>query len=195
MPGDSLGYDETAELVQRAQAGDVQAFAELVLANQQFVYNLALRSLGDPQEAEDISQEAFLRTWQALPNFRAKAQFRTWLYRIVINLCYNRLPRLRKELSALGEEVIVDFPVESPPDPLSGLEADERRSFLHHQVEELPECYQMMITLRFQQDLSYAEIAEVLSLPIGTVKTGLFRARERLRESLRQYEEEPRWMN
>ena len=180
MPGDTSRYEETAELVQRAQAGDVQAFGELVLANQQFVYNLALRSLGDPQEAEDISQEA---------------QFRTWLYRIVINLCYNRLPRLRKELSALGEEVIIDFPVESPPDPLSSLEADERRSFLHHQIGALPECYQMLITLRFQQDLSYAEIAEVLSLPIGTVKTGLFRARERLRESLRQYEEEPRWMN
>ena len=195
MPGNSLERNETAQLVQQAQAGDVQAFAELMLANQQFVYNLALRSLGDPLEAEDISQEAFLRTWQALPGFRGKAQFRTWLYRIVINLCYNRLPRLRSELSDLGDEQIVDIPEKTYIDPLFGLVDAERRTFLHQQIDSLPEGYKILITLRFQQDLSYAEIAEVLSLPIGTVKTGLFRARERLREALQQYEEEPQWVS
>ena len=180
-------------LVRRAQAGDRRAFAELVLAHQQFVYNLALRALGDPHEAEDVSQEAFVRAWQALPRFRGQARFRTWLYRIAANLCYNRLPRLRRELDALGAEEIANLPSESVGNPLSGLEAQERRAFLHRQIDALPESYRMLIVLRYQQELSYAEIAEVVGLPLGTVKTGLFRARERLKEALLQFEEDPLW--
>ncbi|MEW5869696.1 MAG: sigma-70 family RNA polymerase sigma factor [Chloroflexota bacterium] len=186
---------DEVELVRRAQAGEAQAFGELVLAHQQFAYNLALRGLGDPLEAEDIAQEAFVRAWQALPNFRGQAQFRTWLYRIVTNLCYNRLPRLRSELCALGEEQMQDTPGESPDlDPLTRLETQEQQAFLHQQIEALPESYRMLVMLRFQQELSYAEIAEVVSMPIGTVKTGLFRARQRLYEALRQYEQEAVWM-
>lgn len=181
--------------VRRAQNGDTQAFSELVITHQQFVYNLALRSLGDPQEAEDVSQEAFVRAWLALPNFHGRSLFRTWLYRIVINLCYNRLPRLHSELAALGEDQIFDLSDESIEDPYSSLVAEERTTFLHRQIEALPEGYRLLITLRFRQELSYAEIAEVVSMPIGTVKIGLFRARERLREALRQYEEEPIWIS
>ena len=176
-----------AALVRRAQAGDQQAFADLVEAHQQFVYNLALRSLSDPQEAQDIAQEAFVRAWQGLPRFRGQSQFRTWLYRIVTNLCYNRLPRLRSELDALGEDQVLNIPAESQPDPLSRLEDAEQLHFLHQQIEALPESQRLLVSLRFQQDLSYAEIAEVVSMPIGTVKTGLFRARERLRQALQAY--------
>ena len=178
------------ELVRLAQKGDQRAFADLTLAHQQFVYNLGLRCLGDPQEAEDIAQEAFLRAWLAMPNFHGKSQFRTWLYRIVTNLCYNRLPRLRDELNALGEEQVLEMPGESQENPLEGLEAKELRAFLHQQIEALPESYRLLVSLRFQQELSYAEIAEVVSAPVGTVKTGLFRARERLRQALEAYEKE-----
>ncbi len=181
--------------VRRAQTGDSQAFSELVIAHQQFVYNLALRSLSNPQEAEDVSQEAFVRAWLALPNFKGKSRFRTWLYRIVVNLCYNRLPRLRSELAALGEDTITDAPVETVEDSYSLIEIEERNAFLHRQIDVLPESYRLLISLRFQQELSYAEIAEIVSMPLGTVKTGLFRAKERLREALRQYEEEPTWMS
>ncbi len=177
------------ELVRRAQAGDADAFSALVAEQQRFVYNLALRALGDAQEAEDIAQEAFVRAWLALPNFRGQAQFRTWLYRIVTNLCYNRLPRLRHQLIAMGEDQIADAPDESCADLASGIEAEQQRAFLHRQIEALPENYRLLITLRFQQELSYEEIASILSLPLGTVKTGLFRARARLRRSLRDYEE------
>ena len=96
------------KLVHRAQQGDTQAFAELVLEHQRFAFNLALRALSDPQEAEDIVQEAFLKAWQALSRFRRQARFQTWLYRIVMNLCYNRLPRLRVEMEQANEEAI-DF--------------------------------------------------------------------------------------
>jgi len=201
-------HRDEAELVDLARRGDTNAFAELLRAHQDFAYNLALRSLGDPHEAEDLTQEAFVRAWQALPRFRGDARFRTWLYRIVANLCYNRLPRLRREISALGdsainsaaigsgdpgEGVIADLPASPSGDPLSKLEAQERRAFLHRQIDALPESYRLLITLRYQQELSYAEIAEVVDLPLGTVKTGLFRARQRLRQALQEYEQEPVW--
>ena len=182
-----------AELVRRAQSGDTEAFADLVMEHQSFVYNLALRSLSDPHEAEDVSQEAFVRAWQALPRFRHKAKFSTWLYRIVTNLCYSRLPKLKRELAAIDSDEMINLPDEAFPEPGVGIEAEERRKFLHQQIELLPESYKLVISLRFQQDLSYAEIAEVVEMPLGTVKTVLYRARERLRKALHQYEEEPVW--
>lgn len=173
--------------LQQALTGDVEAFGRLVNEHQRFVYNLAFRALGQPQEAEDVAQEAFVRAWLALPNFRGQARFSTWLYRIVTNLCYNRLPRLRKDLSALGDESLPEIPDEAAP-PHAQLESEERRMFLHRAIEQLPESYKLLVTLRFQQELSYEEIATITSLPLGTVKTGIFRARARLRQALNDYE-------
>jgi RNA polymerase sigma-70 factor (ECF subfamily) len=177
------------ELVRRSQNGDAEAFALLVNEHQQFAYNLALRALGNTHEAEDAAQDAFVRAWMALPNFRGQSQFRTWLYRIVTNVCYNRMPRLRREMSAMGDEQVLDVPDETSEGPTAGIEADERRAYLHRQIDSLPESYKILVTLRYQQELSYDEIASVLSLPLGTVKTGLFRAKAQLRQALRQFEE------
>lgn len=177
------------DLVRRAQNGDAEAFAGLVGQHQQFVYNLALRALGDPHEAEDAAQDAFVRAWMALPNFRGQSLFRTWLYRIVTNVCYNRLPRLRREMSAIGDDHSDEFADEASPVPGTDVEKDQQRVFLHRQIDSLPESYKILVTLRYQQEMSYDEIASVLSLPLGTVKTGLFRAKAHLRDALRQYED------
>jgi len=187
-----LEQTQEAELVKRAQAGDAEAFAALVTEHQRFVYNLALRAMSNAHEAEDVAQEAFVRAWLALPNFRRQAQFRTWLYRIVTNLCCNRLPRLRRDLSALSEEDVDEYaaPVDERADPAYDIEADERRAFLHQRMAALPESYRLLVSLRYQEELSYDEIADVLGLPLGTVKTGLFRARAQLREALREFETE-----
>lgn len=176
-----------AELIRRAQRGDKAAFAELVVAQQKFVYNLAWRALGDSHEAEDIAQEAFVRAWLALPRFQGQARFQTWLYRIVTNLCYNRLPRLRRELEALGQANLEFVPDDAFSDPAKRVALDEQRDFLHSQIEALPESYRLLITLRYQNELSYKEIAGALDLPLGTVKTGIFRARAYLREALRHF--------
>lgn len=185
-----------ADLIGRARSGDCDAFAELVNQHQRFVYNLAFRVVGNEHEAEDLAQEAFVRAWMALPNFREQSRFSTWLYRIVTNLCYNRLPRLRRELTDLGDDSLAELPYEDPKavDPDLSVEADERRAFLHHQIDRLPESHRLLITLRYQQELSYEEIAGVVNLPLGTVKTGLFRAKERLRQALQTYEEERVWL-
>lgn len=178
-----------AELIRLSQQGDTEAYAALVTLHERFVYNLALRSLGNPEDAADAAQDAFVRAWTGLPAFRGESQFRTWLYRIVVNLCINRSPRLRKDLDALTDEEFPELPSLDTVAPR--VEQRELYAIVQREVECLPEQYRLLVSLRYQHDLTYEEIANLLDLPLGTVKTGLFRAKERLRESLTVYEENP----
>jgi RNA polymerase sigma-70 factor (ECF subfamily) len=197
----SLSAADERRLVDRARAGDPQAFGELVFAHQAFVYNLALRALADAEEAQDVAQEAFLRAWRGLPSFRGAAGFRTWLYRIVMNLCYNRAPQLKQALAALsldaddnnahpfdgrpaGIRPMDERLASGNPSPESELEAGELRALLRQRIDELAPTYRLLTLLRYHQGLSYEEIAEATGMPLGTVKTGLFRAHARLRVAL-----------
>lgn len=177
-------------LIRQAKIGDVTAFAVLLQMHGQFVHNLALRTLNNTQEAEDVAQETFLRAWQGLGSFRAEASLRTWLYRITINLCYNRLPRLKADFAALDPDDARPF-----PERTRSVEAEmlttERREQVYTAVDQLPETYRLLITLRHQDGYSYEEIAEITQMPLGTVKTGIFRARQQLRQALTGYEETP----
>jgi RNA polymerase sigma-70 factor (ECF subfamily) len=178
-------------LIQRAQKGDHDAFAALVDEHQRYVYNLALRVVKDENEALDLTQETFVRAWIALPNFKGQSQFRTWLYRIVTNLCYNRLPNLRRSLNDLGDDVMENIPeMDSTLDnPAHKFESNETRSYLHKAIENLDENYRLLLTMRYQNELSYDEIASTLNLPLGTVKTGIFRAKAQLRTALANLED------
>lgn len=186
--------DTEQHLIQRAQRGDQEAFSALVTEHQGYVYNLALRLLKNENEALDLAQETFMRAWTALPNFRGQSQFRTWLYRIVTNLCYNRLPNLRRSLNELGDDVIAEIPETAIAfdNPARGVESRELRFYLHRAMDRLDDHYRLLIALRYQNEFSYEEIASTLNLPLGTVKTGLFRAREQLRRALERYQE-PSW--
>ncbi len=176
-------------LVQKAQKGDPEAFEALVNEHQQYVYNLALRVVKDENEALDLAQEAFVRAWTALPNFKGQSQFRTWLYRIVTNLCYNRLPNLRRSLNDLGDDVMEELPETHIDSPDQAIEDSETRQYLQDAIDSLDPNYRLLITLRYQNELSYEEIASTLNLPLGTVKTGIFRAKEQLRKSLANLED------
>ena len=181
--------DHETILIQRAQKADHEAFAALVDEHQRYVYNLALRVVKDENEALDLTQETFVRAWTALPNFKGQSQFRTWLYRIVTNLCYNRLPNLRRSLNDLGDDVMEDIPETHFKSPVTEFESNETRRHLNQAIEDLDANYKLLITLRYQHELSYDEIASTLNLPLGTVKTGIFRAKEQLRKALAQLEE------
>ena len=167
-------------LVQRAQAGDTGAFSELVKAHQQFAFNVALRTVNNSQDAEDIVQEAFVRAWKSLSRFRQDARFKTWIYRIVMNLCYNHLPKLKNTPSLLDEEMTVQIKGGNGQgaDPVSSLETKEMLEIIQRHIQDLPNQYQVMLLLRFQEDCSYGEISEIMDLPLGTVKTGIHRARK-----------------
>ena len=181
--------DSEQILIQKAQKGDPNAFESLVNEHQRYVYNLALRVVKDENEALDLAQETFVRAWTALPNFKGQSQFRTWLYRIVTNLCYNRLPNLRRSLNDLGDDMMEDIPEPHFETPAQIFESNETRTHLQQAIENLDSNYQLLITLRYQNELSYDEIAATLNLPLGTVKTGIFRAKEQLRKSLAKLEE------
>jgi len=179
--------ESDAELVVRARQGDEVAFEQLVRRYQRYVFNVAYRVLGDYADAEDMAQEAFVRAWRGLSGFQGQARFTTWLYRIVHNLCLNRLPRLRQELLQTEplEEVLAS-PAPSLPDHY---ETQEQVAFLHTELARLPEKYRLVLTLRYLQHLSYDEIAVALNVPMGTVKTHIHRARRLLMERSLQWEE------
>src|SRR5215211_3646098 len=136
-------------LIQRAQKGDQHAFASLVDEHQRYVYNLAFRVLKDENEALDLTQETFMRAWTALPNFRGQSQFRTWLYRITSNLCYNRLPNLRRSLNDLGDDVMEEIPETNLASPAHEFESSETRIHLYKAIENLDINYKLLITLRY----------------------------------------------
>lgn len=178
-----------AELVRQTLCGTTAAYNGLVLRYQRQVYNLAYRMLGNAEDAGDLVQETFLRAYSALGSFRQDASFLTWLYKIASNLCIDQL-RSRKAKSTLslemeleeGREPAADARACSPEDLAV---RDSVQEVVHRAILNLPERYRVVVVMRHLQDMSVDEIARVLEMPTGTVKTHLFRAREMLRGRLR----------
>ena len=177
--------EPSPQLLARCLQGDAQAFAQLVAEQQAYVHNLAYRVLRDADDARDLAQEALLRAWQMLPTFRGEARFTTWLYRLVVNLGLNRLARRRRELprQSIEDRRLAD-PGELAGDPEELHAARERRRAIWRQVEALPDKYRLVVALYYQHERSYREIADILQLPVNTVKTHLARARQMLADRL-----------
>ncbi|MBN1401148.1 MAG: sigma-70 family RNA polymerase sigma factor [Anaerolineae bacterium] len=182
-----MNADPLAEAVERARLGDQTAFARLVDATQSHVFGMALSVMGDWQRAEDATQEIYLRVWRALPSFRGESSFRTWLYRISLNTCLNQRRALRGQLRIVDDDVALDRLSDREGDPASVVVERERDAILWARVGSLPEKYRLVIVLFYQQQLSYAEIANLLSLPLGTVKAHLNRARKALAQCLQPH--------
>jgi RNA polymerase sigma-70 factor, ECF subfamily len=170
------------ELVRRGQAGDNDAFARLVERNQAGIYNLALRMTRDPEEAVDMTQETFLRAWRSLPGFRAEAKFSTWLYRIAYNVCLSRRIVHRSTLADPGAAESVPVPEREEPPAI--VLRQERREGVMTAMNTLAPAYRLVLDLYYWRDCTYEEIAAILDLPMGTVKTHLFRAKAALRTAL-----------
>jgi len=179
-------------LVQKAKAGDRDAFAALVSAYEGKIYNLALRYLGNREDAMDASQEVFLRVFRFLPGFQEESGFSTWIYRIGVNVCKDMLAKRAKrgelslELPDEEEDYRTAEVADSRYDPEAIVEQADLRESLAEAIGQLPQQQREMIVLRDIQGLSYEEIGQVLSLEAGTVKSRLSRARENLRKKLLQ---------
>jgi RNA polymerase sigma-70 factor (ECF subfamily) len=173
------------DLVRRAQQGDRRAFDLLVIRYQQRVFSLVLRYVKDPVEAQDVAQEAFIKAYRALPNFRGDSAFFTWLFRITVNAAKNYLssaagrrnnsPDLDMELAEQVDESARLRELSTPEDYLC---EGELVAVLHQAIQDLPEDLRTALTLREMEGLSYEEIAQVMDCPIGTVRSRIFRARE-----------------
>ena len=182
---------EEREIIERVLGGDNDAFGLLVEKYQTKVYNLALRMCGNEDDAFDLSQEAFLRAWRSLGSFQFESSFSTWLFRLSSNICLDFL-RAKKRRAAVSltvsgddEEVQLDVP-DPGMSPEDAVIAAEDKRLLVEALNALPADQRQIITLRAINDLSYAEIAEILNLQEGTVKSRLSRARTALRKKLLQ---------
>ena len=184
---------EDKEIIQQVLSGDNNAFGLLVEKYQTKVYNLALRMSGSEEDAFDLSQEAFIRAWRSLGSFQFESSFSTWLFRLSSNICLDFL-RARKRratvsLTVLSEEEDEQTQLDLPdpgPGPEEALLAAEDRALLTEALNSLPADQRQIITLRAINDLSYTEIAQVLQIQEGTVKSRLSRARTMLRNKLLQ---------
>ncbi|RMG94629.1 MAG: sigma-70 family RNA polymerase sigma factor [Deltaproteobacteria bacterium] len=187
-PGLRAGVRDVADmaLVARAQQdADKEAFAELVRRHHGRIRNMLLRLCGgDAALADDLAQDVFLRAYRALPRFERRAEFGTWLYRIAYNVFLNHTTRTRR-FDALGEHVERGRPAPASDEPDGG---DVRRD-VERAIAELPVHYRAVVVLYYLRDVSYPEMAEILGLPLGTIKTHLFRARARLREIMMAWDE------
>ena len=180
------------QLLRRAQQGDNGAFAELLLLHQKKVYNLCLRMSANPDDALDLSQEAFLRAWRSLGQYQFEASFSTWLFRLTSNICIDFLRRKkrRQETSLTESYDDSDEGAElSVPDAQPGPEqqamTNETKIELARAMEQLSPEHREILQLRVIEDLQYEQIADILGVRVGTVKSRLARARLSFRKILK----------
>lgn len=174
-----------AGLVEAAQQGDRDAFGRLVMRYQDRLFNTMLRIAGSREDAADAVQDAFVQAYVKLDSYRGEAQFFTWLYRIAMNVALTRRRRRRPESSidhakdAAGEE-----PMDAAAGPNERLLQQERAAQVHGALADLGDSARKILVLRELEGCSYEVIAEILELPVGTVRSRLFRARLQLKEKL-----------
>ncbi len=178
-------------LVERVQRGDKKAFDTLVLKYQQKVANLVSRYIRDPSEVLDVTQEAFIKAYRALPKFRGDSAFYTWLYRVAINAAKNHLAAQSRrppqdDIEAeTAEQMDAGTRLKEQDTPERLAMQDEIARTIKQAVDELPDELRTAITLRELEGMSYEDIAQAMDCPIGTVRSRIFRAREAIDKKLK----------
>ncbi|MBI5214237.1 MAG: sigma-70 family RNA polymerase sigma factor [Ignavibacteriae bacterium] len=167
------------EILEQIRSGKKYLYTHLVERYKDQVMTLAVRILKNRDDAEEAAQDAFVRAYNALEKFEQKAKFSTWLYRIVYNVCLTRLKKAERQIEFVRDEDNAEIETELFPSVLPSIEYDnlELLGIVKSMIEELPEKYRAILSLFYFQELSYEEIGQVTELPLGTVKTHLFRAR------------------
>lgn len=178
------------KVIKRAANGDADAFEQLVLTYQTPIYNLCLRMTGNPEDAADLSQEAFLKAWKNLAGFQFESAFSTWLYRLASNTCLDHLRSVKRRPQVSltvenddGETQTLDFP-DTALTPEEAIITKEENELLSRAMQSLDVHQRQILILRAINDLSYAEIAGILRIKEGTVKSRLARSRDALRKIL-----------
>jgi RNA polymerase sigma-70 factor (ECF subfamily) len=183
------------ELIARVLAGDEASYGTLVTRYRDYVYTIAVRIVGNDEDAEDVAQEAFVRAYRALPRFRGDSKFSSWLYRIATNRALTHLKRRRSRALTVdiesGSHVEADVIDDGRGQELSPelmVRDGEFRRAVRAAVLALPEQYRVVVTLFYLEERSYKEVAATLGIPMGTLKTHLHRARALLRDILTRHD-------
>jgi len=184
--------DADADLMRRVAGGDTDAFRALVERNEKAAYNFFLRLTGNPEDAEDLTQELFVALFRAAGRYRPDASFRTYFYRIATNLAMSHL-RKRKLRAAVSIDAMIesgsDVPsLRSEDDPAASLDAGELRRIYEAALGRLPGDWRVALELRIAGELSYEEIAGAMGKSVSAVESMLFRARERMAEEMERQE-------
>jgi RNA polymerase sigma-70 factor (ECF subfamily) len=188
--------DPSAALVQRAQAGDREALSALVASQQTYVYSIAMSLMHNPTDAADMTQEAFIRLLRSLGTYRGETKFTTWLYRLVTNICLDGLRRRGRPIESLDEpsssasgedgqsvgERLADTDRWTQPE--EEVELRESAAEVRRALATLPGPQRLALTLHYFQDMRYEDIAEIMGLPLNTVKSHIRRGKERLAVAL-----------
>jgi RNA polymerase sigma-70 factor, ECF subfamily len=190
---------EDSRCIERFLAGDNRAFEQLVFRYQRRIYNLALRYLRVPEEAQEVTQEVFVKVFRSLKNFRGDAKFSTWLYMVAANHCKNRLKYLKRRHYFDGESLDAplgddpDAPVRQyaadEPDAAQQVETGQLQQAVRAAIDKLADDHREAVVLRDLQGLSYEEISEITGQAVGTVKSRIHRARVELARLLKPFVE------
>ena len=178
------------KIIESCLLGNTQMFSQLIDNYKNMIFNLAYRMSNNSQEAEDISQETFLRAYQSLAHFNPSYKFSTWLYQITLNIIKDKFKRKEIDYVSLDTSIETDDsefypqPLDYAHNPEQIIDQQEKAQVIQKAILSLPLKYREVIVLRHLQDLSYIEIGNILKLPSGTVKIRLYRAREQLKKIL-----------
>ncbi len=189
--------EEEQLLVRQAAAGDHRAFRQLVERYQRKVFTVANGILSNPDHAMDVTQDAFVKVYKALPDFKGDSQFYTWLYRIVVNLCIDKKRKASRRAEVDYDDAIAhssDGPSLGPmlastqiDSPMKAYARQELRVQMNAAMDELSEAHREILVLREVEGLSYEELAEALDIPKGTVMSRLFHARKKFQTALERF--------
>jgi RNA polymerase sigma-70 factor (ECF subfamily) len=195
-PVDPTPTDE--ELIARILGGDQDAYTVLVERHSDLVYAIVSRIVLNTADADDVAQEVFVRAYHALPRFRGDSKFSSWLYRIAVNRSLTHLKRSKRRAALLDPEAGAREDVEAVlggtrEGPGEAVLRRERQAMVRAAVSQLPPRYRAVVTLFYLEERNYKEVAEILGIPMGTLKTHLHRARALLREALANRDTEGGW--
>lgn len=178
------------DFIEKAAAGDERAFEVLVKATEKMVYHICYRMTRDEDEALDLAQETYLKAWHALPLYKGESKFTTWLARIASNTCLDHIRKQHRKKQILTmsvEEMPLGADLADPSaDPAVVTEEKLSHDLVYAALLDLPEEERLLLSLRALEELSYEEISEITELKVGTIKSKIFRAREKLRRNLSQ---------
>lgn len=172
------------ELIRAAQSGDRDALVSLLREIETHVYRTAFYILGNEQDAMDAAQEALIRIYTKINMYEEKALFKTWVQRIVTNICIDKFRKAKPTVSIEEHDMVFTSPKDVEDEVISSYVAQD----IQQAIEKLPEHHRTVVVLRYMQDFSYNEIADCLGLPLNTVKSYLFRARQQLQTLLQDYQ-------